>query len=439
MDLPKKKAFYFFYNCIKFVYCTKNKLALFGIFKHYKLIFIAFKKYFISFLFKFLTSFPLITIKNTNFVYHKFFNVFNSNWKTFMSFYSNFIFNLLIDYNDIQGKIKNHRILFNTQLKKVIVNPFDSKSTKILDPLKTFLENLKNLTNYNLGLNDIRYSSSVNTVIYNTSEPMVSCGLKINEKYSFNTVYLPKENVFVYKKYNEMHKHIEHFIIRSNEHLAEINKQNHYNIAGYKEEPDFKNLIDINRLKDWDINDLKNILIEDKNGYIRIPIHILNDSSQTLISADFNIQKFEEFWDIKSDLAKDVFLYWNSYLLEYKLLENNNLFLSKSNITLRGYLLENRHTCEFNVKVIIDTVDQFYKDNENLILKLTHEELKNCLDNINTPENIVTELLFKLTNNFEKRGSDINDISEAFNFNSTVDCNLAIDNIVQNLKALTDK
>lgn len=438
LDLPKKKAFYVFYNFIKFIYCTKNKLALFGVFKHYKLIFVAFKKYFAAYLFKFLTSFSLISVKNTNFIYHKFFNIFNKNWKDFISFYSNFIFNLLIDYNDIQNKIKNCRIIFNSKEKKVIVNPYNIKELSMKIHVHKMFEKIKDLTSYNIALNDAKYLSSISTVTYNSSKPIIVCGFQLNNKFTMNTSLVPEKNIVILNRINNTYKATEKYLISDEELLAKLNQKNIHTISNYNENSDFKNLIGNYILNDWTENDLKSVFVEGDTKFFRIPIHIVPNDSQNLIDASVNIEKFEDLSDIKLKFAKDIVLYWNNYVLEYRLLENNNLFLEKTDVTLGEFLLKNKNSCEFNVRSIIEVIDQFQNDNKDLISKLSFKELKSCLDDVETPDNLSTLLTYELTSNFEKQGQNVLDVADSFDL-KVVDCKDIVDKWGESFKMITDK
>lgn len=121
-DLPKKKSFFFFYNTIKYVYLSKNKKSILILFKHYDLLFKFLKKFLTVYFFKLITTFSLISVKNTNFIYHKFMQIFKKNLNNYFIFYSTLTLNLMFDYNEIE-LVENKQILFNENNKKVEINP----------------------------------------------------------------------------------------------------------------------------------------------------------------------------------------------------------------------------------------------------------------------------------------------------------------------------
>lgn len=427
-DLPKKHAFLFFYNTVKFFYLSKNKLTIFKIFKHYKLIFSVLKKYFFSYLFILITGFSLIFVKNTNFVYFKFLSIFDSNWNFFIDFYSSFIFNLMLDYNSIQNKISDKKVIFNKKEKKIEVNP-----NKVLETLKKtknlIIDELQNITEYNIAMNDVKLSSNIFIGSYNTSKPGIICSLNLDDEINLNSFSIQNELA----NPTEFQNNIKNtYIIQSQPALERINKNNLHKISGYSENQDFPNYID-KRILILENSELKSLIDNDINNNFRIPIHIVKKINKNIIDATKLIQNFDKFSDLKNNFVNDLVLYWNYPLIEYSLNENNNLVFNKIKCNLGEYLLQNKHNYSLGLSNTIEQVDEFFEKNKNVISELSFEEFEFFLKDYNIPDNNFIKTVHRFTEKFEKKGPYLGDVNEA------LDMDVFVNKLVEKLKELQSR
>lgn len=256
---------------------------------------------------------------------------------------------------------------------------------------------MKDITSFNIAINDVRYSSNLYVASYNSSKNMVVCGMPLDSDSSLNTSLISKSYVEILKT----HKDVENeYLVKSKFFFENLNKKNIWTRSGYSETEDFPKTINKDELspqKD-EISGLFSVGLDD---FSRIRCHIVNNINQNLADSSNYVKNFEQFSFLKENLGKDIILHWNDPVLEYHLQDNNNLICKKIHSNLGDFLKNNKYKYNISLKAIIDSVDSFHNSNKELIKNLSPSAFENYVENSYVTNNALTKFIFNKTKNFE--------------------------------------
>lgn len=137
---PVKWSFYYFYNIMQISFMVKNKSSIFRIFKDFKLFKIIFKKFIFRYIVLVLTTYPFIIITNTGYVSKLLSKYWYLNWNKFIEFYSNFILNLTVHYNNVNFYVAEKIVVFDEE--EIYTNSIDkTKINTVKDAVKYGITN----------------------------------------------------------------------------------------------------------------------------------------------------------------------------------------------------------------------------------------------------------------------------------------------------------